>query len=272
MVLDGQVIGQVTLDATGSTTLTLETANDVAPGAYTLALVQGEKQASAQYTITEGGDAPQSGTGLYLTLTWTDPPAQAAAAQTLINDLDLTVDGPNGRVFGNGGATANRNDNVETIRLEKPAPGNYVITVAAHSVNATFGAQPYALVATTKQNASANTTNVGIDNTAVGSLSGVIFVDVNRNGLRDTGETGLAGVRVTITQPNSTVSVQATTDANGAYVVNNLALGNYTITITLPASFGFTTVVSTTVTIGAGNTSVPAIGTATQVYLPLIVR
>lgn len=272
VVLDGQVLGQVTLGATGSTTLTLETANDVAPGAYTLALMQGEKQASAQYTITGGGEAPQSGTGLYLALTWTDPPAQVAAAKTLVNDLDLIVDGPSGRIFGNGGATANRNDNVETIRLEDPAPGNYVITVAVHSVNATFGAQPYALVATTKQNASANTNNVGIGNSVVGSLSGVIFVDLNRNGLRDPGEPGLAGALVTITQPNSTVSVQATTDATGAYGVNNLALGNYTVTITLPAHFGFTTVGSTTVSVGAGNTSVPAIGTATQIYLPLIVR
>ncbi len=270
VVLDGQVLGQVTLDATGSTQLTLETANDVAPGAYTLAIVQGEKQASAQYTVTSGGDAPQSGTGLYLALTWTDPPAQTSAAQTLVNDLDLTVDGPNGRVLGNGGATANRNDNVETIRLEDPAPGNYVITVAAHSVNATFGAQPYALVATTKQNASANTNNVGIGNSAVGSLSGVIFVDLNRNGLRDTGEPGLAGARVTITQPNTTISVQATTDSNGAYAVNNLAVGNYTVTITLPASYGLTTVGSTTVSVGTTGTVVPNIGTIVQIYLPLV--
>jgi hypothetical protein len=188
----------------------------------------------------------------------------------LVNDLDLTVDGPNGRVLGNGGATANRNDNVETIRLEDPAPGNYVITVAAHSINATFGAQPYALVATTKQNASANTNNVGIGNSAVGSLSGVIFVDLNRNGLHDTGEPGLAGARVTITQPNTTVSIQATTDSNGAYAVNNLAVGNYTVTITLPASYGFTTVGSTTVSVAATGTVVPNIGALVQIYLPLV--
>lgn len=166
VTLDGKVIGQINITASGSAQLTLETKGDTAPGQYTLAIVQGEKQASAQYEVTGGGGNPQTGSGLYVTLVWTDPPAQASAAQTLVNDLDLQVAGPNGTVLGNGGTTPDRKNNVESVRLENPTAGAYVITVQAQRVNGTFGAQPFALVATTKQNfdASSNSVNLGQTN------------------------------------------------------------------------------------------------------------
>jgi hypothetical protein len=162
VTLDGKVIGQININAAGGAGLTLETKADVTPGQYTLGIVQGEKQATAQYEVTSGGGNPQTGNGLYVTLVWSDPPAQASAAQTLVNDLDLQVTGPAGTLLGNGGAAPDRRNNVETIRLENPTAGAYVITVQAQRVNGTFGAQPFALIATTKQSFDANTTSVNL--------------------------------------------------------------------------------------------------------------
>ncbi len=270
--LDGQELGSITIDAAGSAKLTLETKGETAPGTYTLALSQGEKRATAQYEVTSGGTIPQTGTGLYVTLAWTDPPAQAAAAQTLVNDLDLTIDGPDGRLFGNGGASADRRNNVETVRLENPTPGTYVITIQAARVNGTFGAQPYALVATTKQNFETNSNNLNLDQVGDGVLTGAVFADVNNNGVRDGGEAGISGVTVEIKQTNGTLSRQRTTDANGTYQFANLPLDSYTISIVLPSGFRMTTTTTLITQVTNSNTTGPEIGIAAQIFLPLVER
>ncbi len=167
VLLDGQVVGQITPEADGSIVLEVETQADTTPATYTLIIRQEDKEASASFAVTGGGGGGgggQSGSGLYVTLVWTDPPAQNFAARTLVNDLDLIVTGPSGRVFGNGGNTANRTDNVESVRIESPAAGNYTIQVVATTVNATFGSQPFALVATTKQSTQANTNRINVSN------------------------------------------------------------------------------------------------------------
>jgi hypothetical protein len=160
--LDGQPIGQEAADADGAFNVTLSTTDAIPPGTYTLVAAQGNAQASAQFQITGGGSSGPSGSGIYVTLAWTDPPAQANAAAALVNNLDLRVDGPGGPYFGNGGSGPDTKNNVEAIRLERPAPGTYTISVRAAGVNATFGAQPFALIATTAQNFGANAANAGI--------------------------------------------------------------------------------------------------------------
>ena len=90
------------------------------------------------------------------TLAWTDPPAGPGGAQTLVNDLDLIVRTPDGRVFyGNHFTGANKPDrinNVEQVYLPNPAPGDYTVKVAGAGVrrNVLSGSnvpvQDYALV------------------------------------------------------------------------------------------------------------------------------
>lgn len=157
--LDGQAIGEISVDASGRFSIALTTERTIAPGSYTLTAAQGERQASARFTITDGGGggggAP-SGNGLYVTLVWTDPPGQPSAAAALVNNLDLTVTGPGGVRYGNGGTSADTINNVETVQIERPEPGTYTITVRATRVSGTFGAQPFALLATTAQTYGAN--------------------------------------------------------------------------------------------------------------------
>jgi hypothetical protein len=161
--LDGQSLGQAAADTGGGFEVTLNTNPNIPPAIYTLAATQGSRRASAQFEIIGGGSPAPGGNGIYVTLAWTDPPAQASAAATLINNLDLRVVGPDGKTYlGNGRATPDVKNNVEGIRIERPAPGTYTIYVEAKSVDAVFGAQPFALIATTAQSFGANGTNAGL--------------------------------------------------------------------------------------------------------------
>lgn len=278
IVLDGQLLGRLDTQADGSLGIQLETSQDILPGRYTLEVVQGAKRASADFDITSGGggggggggEVPATGTGIYVTLVWTDPPAQSAAGAALVNNLDLIVDGPDGRVFGNGGNSADDIDNVETVRIETPTAGDYIITVRAQRVSATFGAQPYALVATTAQSFEANTNSVNLGPEAKGTISGVVFLDKNGNGKRDTGEPGIAGATVSIEQVNGSASFQVTSNANGAYVIEDLTFDSYVITITLPAGYGFTTTQSFTQELSVGGVEAPDVGAIRQIFVPVV--
>ena len=165
--LDGQSLGQVTAKTAGDLSVSLQTNSSIKPGAYTLKAVQGNHQASAQFTIT-GGTPPTepaptpSGNGIYITLVWTDPPSQVSAAKALVNNLDLQVIGPDGKpLYGNGGSVPDTLNNVETVRIERPTAGTYRILVKATSINGAYGQQPFALVGTTGQNYNASTNTVG---------------------------------------------------------------------------------------------------------------
>jgi hypothetical protein len=274
VILDGRNVGQVTMGATGAVQLTLETTADTAPGVHTLTVRQQTGEASAQFTITAGGGGTQSGNGLHVTLVWTDPPAQSSAATTLVNDLDLIVDGPGGRQFGNGGAAPDRINNVETVRLENPAPGAYIVTVQAHAVNGTFGAQPYALVATSRQNFEADTTNVDLSVPGqAGTLSGAIFLDANQNGVRDEGELGIADASVTATNASTGFVRTATTDTDGVYRFESIPAGNYLLVVRPPASY-VVQVISTPVSVTAGGeaTSDLSVVASQDVFMPIIRR
>ncbi|WP_456280461.1 carboxypeptidase regulatory-like domain-containing protein [Cupriavidus sp. JZ107] len=58
-------------------------------------------------------------------------------------------------------------------------------------------------------------------------LSGSVYVDINANGRRDSGEPGIAGVTVALSGP---VTRTATTDADGRYRFGDLPAGTYTVT------------------------------------------
>jgi len=90
------------------------------------------------------------------TLAWTDPPAEPGSGHTLVNNLDLTVQTPDGRLYhGNHFLGTNAPDgtnNVEQVYLPSPVPGEYTVRVTGTGVrrNTVRGsavpAQDYALV------------------------------------------------------------------------------------------------------------------------------
>jgi hypothetical protein len=93
---------------------------------------------------------------LRVTLTWTEPPATAGAAQAAINDLDLIIEGPSGTYLGNvfnaatgssiTGGTRDAKNNTEQILIPSPSAGTWSIRV--RGANVAVGTQGFALVAT----------------------------------------------------------------------------------------------------------------------------
>ena len=90
------------------------------------------------------------------TLAWTDPPAEPGSAQTLVNDLNLVVETPDGSTYyGNhflGKNAPDRINNVEQVILPALQTGEYIVRVSGATIrrNAVSGsvapAQDYALV------------------------------------------------------------------------------------------------------------------------------
>ena len=67
-----------------------------------------------------------------------------------------------------------------------------------------------------------------------------VFEDINRNGVRDGGEPGVAGATITITGPDG-YSNSATTGADGLYLFDNLVPGAYTLSCAAPSGYSYTT-------------------------------
>ena len=61
------------------------------------------------------------------------------------------------------------------------------------------------------------------------SLSGIVFIDSNGNGILDSGEYVVAGALVTLTGPSGTLTM--TTSSNGAYSFPNLLAGSYNVSV-----------------------------------------
>ncbi len=113
-------------------------------------LAAGQESAFSRY-------AGAAGEPLRVTLVWTDPPGPVEpegfripgftqpATSALVNDLDLTVEAPDGRRFlGNMGENPDRLNTVEAVRIANPPEGDYRIVVRAHQLP--VGRQPFALV------------------------------------------------------------------------------------------------------------------------------
>jgi hypothetical protein len=84
------------------------------------------------------------------TLAWTDPPASAGDISTLVNDLDLVVRTPDGRiVYGNAflnGEKADLKNNIEQVYIKNPVPGEYIISVRGTNFKGKSARQKFALV------------------------------------------------------------------------------------------------------------------------------
>ena len=84
------------------------------------------------------------------------------------------------------------------------------------------------------------------------TIRGAVFVDANRNGRREAGEVGLAGVSVELRLPNQSVLRSAVTNSQGAYSFEGLPPGRYVVVEIDPAGHTSTTLNSITVILRPG--------------------
>ena len=90
-----------------------------------------------------------------------------------------------------------------------------------------------------------------------GTVSGVVFDDMNGNGTQDTGESGVYGVAVSVYDGTGTTFIASTTtDGDGNYSVYGLTAGTYQVVETLPDGYASTTSSSVSaVAVTAGGTT-----------------
>jgi serine protease AprX len=96
---------------------------------------------SVNFNITE--TRIKAGGSLKATLVYTDAPAAASAGKTLVNDLDLKITAPDGKIYSNDDHT----NNAEGIEITDLTPGAYQVSVIGSNVpQGKNGKQPYALL------------------------------------------------------------------------------------------------------------------------------
>src|SRR5205823_4068953 len=85
---------------------------------------------------------------------------------------------------------------------------------------------------------------VNFGNFPSNSISGQVFNDLNTNGNKDAGESGLAGWTVFLDSNNNGVldvgEASTTTDVNSTYIFTNLAAGTYRVREVTPAGWALT--------------------------------
>lgn len=200
--------------------------------------------AAGSYTVT----APAVAHGYLRTIA---PPAQTLAPGQQIDSLDFLYVA--GRLSGYAYVDANDNHMMDAGEARLPSvtvtgPGGTTQTdvngyysfvglaAGAHSVSAPDSAGGYArttaspLSVTLEAGQSVADLNFGY---RPGALSGYAYVDANGNGTKDSGETVLPGVGITLA---GAASGAATTGATGAYAFGNLLAGGYTVSA--PAAVG----------------------------------
>ncbi len=169
---------------------------------------------------------------------------------TGINDLGQTVslttttDGNGFYTFGNL-RPSNSAGYTVTETTQPPAYLDGKETAGTTGGNTTVNEKISAIVL----NAGVNSQNNNFGELLPASITGFVYIDVNDNGLKGSGETGIGsatpgqGVLITLTGINDlgqTVSLTTYTDANGAYTFGNLRPSNssgYSVSETQPAGY-----------------------------------
>jgi len=124
------------------------------------------------------------------------------------------------------------------VRFVLPADGDYKDYVVTQTGAGDVDADSNGLSFTTNPVPAAGdlTYDLGITPPKPASVGDRVWVDANRNGVQDEGETNVAGVTVTVTGNGETHT--ATTDSNGKWRVDGLTPGvEYTVAFELPEGY-----------------------------------
>ncbi|MEZ6118806.1 MAG: SdrD B-like domain-containing protein [Pirellulaceae bacterium] len=174
-------------------------------------------------------------------------PAVAQNA-TVIDTLPAQLTNVTFTSVASGGATGNTASGAGAINDTVTMPVNSTITYtvtgtvrsdATGSLVNTATVTAVGQTETNSQNNSATDTNVIVENRT--SLSGTVYLDLDRNGLRNTDfDPPILNVQIILTgvdETGASVNRSTLTDSNGAYLFDDLVPGTYSLEEIQPGSF-----------------------------------
>ena len=97
-----------------------------------------------------------------------------------------------------------------------------------------------------------------------GNISGTVFEDMNGNGVRDAGETGIAGVTLKLFNANDKIVDEDVTRVDGSYVFTGALPGSYTVEETDPDGYASITANTKSVTMASGGSAIANFADITQ--------
>ena len=250
------------------------------------ALVNLPNGASATFTVS--GTVPAATTGaLTNTATVTPPagvtdPAGNNSSTVVTNSTEGTV---SGLVFSdlNGNGTQDPGEGgLSGVTVELLDSNGAVVATATTGANGSYAfpnvtpgaytvreTDPTGYTSTTNNTApisvapgGAATANFG--DQQPGAISGVVFNDLNGNGVRDSGEPGIGGVRIEVLDSNNNVIATTATTGDGRYLFSELNSGAYTVREIDPVGFVSTTPNTGTATVPPGGVASPDFGDQQQ--------
>jgi hypothetical protein len=202
---------------------------------------------SVTVTVTEHGSASGQGRTLKIdsntNFSGTVAQLQLPIPGSAPSDYIATID------WGDG--------TTSTGTLTLQADGSVILT-GSHSY--ATGNKSFVTHFTLTGGPSASTTSTADAGSAVGTVTGTLFNDLNGNGTQDSGEGGIPGQVVFIDLNNNgkldSGEPFALTDSSGVYTINNVPAGNVRVSETVPSGFRVDAPDSGshTVTLNAGQT------------------
>jgi hypothetical protein len=246
--ITGTVSGQLSLTGTG---FEVDTSLENNAGTFTASVFDG----SLDFSGASGKDfgARTASGSKSVTLTGNDMQAFIGTGSVQVTESTVATSTAAGGGNVLVGVQSNGQANVQVIYHYTPSnalqPGNYVVVQTTEPPGTIDGKDssngvfvPHApgndFIPVTLTNGVS--TNNDFGELLPGSVSGVVYYDVNRDGVADGGDSSIAGSVVTLTGTDdlgNSVSLQAVSNGNGFYQFTNLRPGTYTLTQDEPTGF-----------------------------------
>ncbi len=192
------------------------------------------------YKISDGHGGTAEATVVVTVQGTNDPP-------TAVNDTASVARGSTANqinVLTNDSSLPDGTETLTVTAVGAPTSGGTVTiksdgSAVLYSPPATFtGTDTFTYTISDPSGATAQATvTVTVQQYIPSKISGYVYLDVDNDGIKDVGETGLGGVIVTLEGTSSlgaTVQLQKTTDVLGFYQFTDLAPGNYHVIQTQP--------------------------------------
>lgn len=226
---------------------------------YTLTETQPTAYANGQITAGTAGGTPNQGqnqvTGIALA-------SGTVASSYLFAELGTPISGTVYRDANRNSVKEPAEPGIGNVTLTLRDAGNAIVATTTTDANGTYSFPPQPGGSYTVEEDQPAGYSSGPENTSnsvalalvagtpgvvnfgesTGSLAGIVFLDVDEDGVQDPGDdVGLPGVSLTLTGTDAlgnAVNASTSTNSSGQYAFNDLLSGTYTITESQPASFG----------------------------------